>query len=390
MKRLASSLYLFCLVVLAVAFTGCSKITMLRTEEMKAVGSDVQVAVLSNLDTTVQVLTAQNDSLRSELDSLKARLDASNMTQKRMMAEITMLSRRMGDESERNDSRQEEIIYRLDMLLGKSDKILAKKVVVSGAPAPVSMDSVEREAEKLVEAEAMFNTARSDYHRGEYKLAYTGFKQVYETMKTGELGENSLYWMALCLIDANQLEKAKKVFASLAEAFPEGQKTCTTMFKLAAIYKAECNIDMQKQYLQKILNSKTCSASGEFEQAAEILQEVLEMEEKKAAGEPVETCIATQVGPTPETITQPATDQAAEQPAESVAPAVAPNAAPATAPAAQPAPAASQPAAAPNAGVQPAVNAPATAPAAQPAPAASQPAAPAAAAPATTAPAAAQ
>ena len=261
------------LIAIALAVTGCSQVTMLRTQEMKAVGTDVQVAVLSNLDSSVQYLSAQNDSLRAELDSIKSQM----AMQKRMMAEITMLSRRMGDESERNDSRQEEIIYRLDMLLGKSDKILAKKVVVSGAPqAPMSMDSLEREAEKLVEAEAMFNTARSDYHRGEYKLAYTGFKQVYEQMKTGELAENSLYWMALCLIDANQVEKAKKVFSSLAEAFPDGQKTCSAMFKLAALYGEEGNVDMQKQYLQKILNSKKCSTSGEFEQAAEILQELLE------------------------------------------------------------------------------------------------------------------
>ncbi|MBR2073808.1 MAG: hypothetical protein IJ977_00825, partial [Fibrobacter sp.] len=70
----------------------------------------------------------------------------------------------------------------------------------------------------------------------------------------------------------------EKVFTSLADAFPEGQKVCTTMFKLAAIYSTEGNIDMQKQYLQKILNSKTCSTSGEFEQAAEILQEILEQE----------------------------------------------------------------------------------------------------------------
>ena len=272
-------IYTVCLVTALLALTGCSKITMLRTEEMKAVGTDVQSGVQQGLDSAVLKLSVQNDSLRAAMDSLKAELDASALVQKRMMAEITMLSRRMGDESERNDSRQEEIIYRLDLLLGKSDKILAKKVVVSGAPAaPISVDSLEREAEKLVEAEAMFNTARSDYHRGEYKLAYAGFKQVYEQMKTGELGENSLYWMALCLIDANQVEKAKKVFTSLADAFPEGQKVCTTMFKLAAIYSAEGNIDMQKQYLQKILNSKTCSTSGEFEQAADILQEILEQE----------------------------------------------------------------------------------------------------------------
>ena len=280
---------------IAFALVGCSKITMLRTEEMKNVGTDVQVAILSNLDSAVQVLKAENDTLRMRLDSLKAELlaqqEASALLQKRMMAEVTMLSRRVGDESERNDSRQEEIIYRLDMLLGKSDKILAKKVVVSGAPqAPISMDSVEREAERLVEAEAMFNTARSDYHRGEYKLAYTGFKQVYEQMKSGELGENSLYWMALCLVEVNQIEKAKKVLDALTQSFPDGVKTCTALFKLAGIYGDECGIDMQKQYLQTILATKLCEKSAEFEQAAEMLQSILELEEKKASGATVEAC----------------------------------------------------------------------------------------------------
>ena len=267
--------------------TGCSQMTVLRTQEMKAVGAEVQ----TSLDSAVQTLSAQNDSLRAELDSTKAMLDASALAQKRMQAEITMLSRRVSDESERNDSRQEEIIYRLDMLLGKSDKILAKKVVVSGAPAPVSMDSLEREAEKLVEAEAMFNTARSDYHRGEFKLAYNGFKQVYEQMKEGELAENSLYWMALCLIDVNQVDKAKKVFARMSDAFPDGQKTCPALFKLSSLYGEECDIDMQKQYLQKILSTKSCEKSAEFEQAAEMLQEILEKEDKKAAGEPVDACV---------------------------------------------------------------------------------------------------
>ena len=255
------------------ALTGCSQITMLRTQEMENVGANVQSNVIESVDSSMKSL---EDSLRQRIDSLEAKLAQAALLQNRMQAEITMLSRRVSDESERNDSRQEEVLYRLDMLLGKSDKILAKKVVVSGARAPVSMDSVEREAEKLVEAEAMFNTARSDYHRGEYKLAYSGFKQVYEQMKTGELAENSLYWMGLCLIDAKQEDKAKKVFTSLAEAFPEGGKVCATMFKLAQLYAADNDVEKQKQYLQKILSSKTCASTGEFEQSAEILQELLE------------------------------------------------------------------------------------------------------------------
>ena len=252
----------------SLVFTGCSQMTVLRTQEMKAVGSEVEM----RLDSVAAQLAQQNDSLRAELDSTKALLEASSLAQKRMQAEITMLSRRVSDESERNDSRQEEIIYRLDMLLGKSDKILAKKVVVSGAPAPVSMDSLEREAEKLVEAEAMFNTARSDYHRGEFKLAYSGFKQVYEQMKQGELAENSLYWMALCLIDVNQVDKAKKVFARMSEAFPDGAN--------------------------------------------------LEKEDKKAAGEPVEACVPVvrEAAPTPAPAPAPVSDAAAPAPQAPAAP----------------------------------------------------------------------
>ena len=300
----------------AIALMGCSQMTVLRTQEMKAVGTEVQMS----LDSAVLNLSAQNDSLRAELDSTKALLDAASLAQKRMQAEITMLSRRVSDESERIDSRQEEIIYRLDMLLGKSDKILAKKVVVSGAPAPVSMDSLEREAEKLVEAEAMFNTARSDYHRGEFKLAYNGFKQVYEQMKNGELAENSLYWMALCLIDVNQVDKAKKVFARMSEAFPDGAKTCPALFKLAGLHGEECDIDTQKQYLQKILSTKSCEKTAEFEQAAEMLQEILEREDKKAAGEPVDACVpVVRDSKVPSASVKPAADKAPEPTASAAA-----------------------------------------------------------------------
>ena len=311
MKKIALGI-----VSIAFALVGCSKMTVLRTEEMRNVGTDVQVAVLSNLDSAMHKLRADNKNLRKRVDSLKAELEASALLQKRMMAEITMLSRRMGDESERNDSRQEEIIYRLDMLLGKSDKILAKKVVVSGAPqAPMSLDSLEREAEKLVEAEATFNTARSDYHSGEYKLAFKGFKQVYEQMKSGELAENSLYWMGLCLIEVNQIDKAKKIFGNLSETFPDGAKACPSMFKLANLYGEECDIQSQKQYLQKILSKKSCEKTGEFEQSAEILQEILEKEEKLAAGEQVEACVPVTHEPAPAAPAAPAAEKAAPAPA---------------------------------------------------------------------------
>ena len=258
-------------VLASFVLSGCSSITMLRTKEMRAVGDDV----IAKNDSSYKALSAENASLRAELDSVKAQLEASAVAQKRLQAEVTVLSNRMSEETVRRDTRQEEIIYRLDLLLGKSDKILAKKVVVNNGVASAVMEP-DANAEKMIEAETMFNAAHSDYHRGEYKLAYNGFKQVYELVKKGEMAEGALYWMSLCLIEANQAAKAKTLLTNLVDSNPNGMKACAGMYKLASIYGNECNLDRKKQYLQMILSNNTCASTPELEQAALSLQEMLD------------------------------------------------------------------------------------------------------------------
>jgi len=258
-------------VLASFVLSGCSSITMLRTKEMRAVGDDV----IAKNDSAYKVLSTENAALRAELDSVKAQLDASAVAQKRLQAEVTVLSNRMSEETVRRDTRQEEIIYRLDLLLGKSDKILAKKVVVNNGVASAVMEP-DANAEKMIEAETMFNAAHSDYHRGEYKLAYNGFKQVYELVKKGEMAEGALYWMSLCLIEANQAAKAKTLLTNLVDSNPNGMKACAGMYKLASIYGNECNLDRKKQYLQMILSNNTCASTPELEQAAISLQDLLD------------------------------------------------------------------------------------------------------------------
>lgn len=256
---------------------GCSSITMVRTKEMRAVGEDVK----QNADSTSAALRAQVDSLHHVIDSLYAQQDLVN---KRLKADLSLLAQRVSDESDRNDSRQEEVLYRLDLLLGKSDKILAKKVVVNGqAVAP--MDSASIDAATAEEMGKIATTAHSDYSRGEYKLAYSGFKQVYEQVKTGPQAEEALYWMGVCLMDAQQTDKAKKIFAGALETFPDGAKSCQILYKLSSLAAVEGDVAVQKQYLQKLLGEKQCSETNEFQQAAETLEGLLNAEttEPKAA-----------------------------------------------------------------------------------------------------------
>ena len=264
--------FLLVFVLFSIIFmSGCSSVTALRTKELRVVGNVVRKDVKDEMNLQV-------DSLKQVIDSL---YKAQDLVNRRLMAELSILSKRVASESERNDSRQEEILYRLDMLLGKSDKILAKKVVINKSSSePLALDSIEQEAERLLEAESMFNTGRSDYLRGEYKLAYSTFKQVYELMKTGEFAEESLYWMALCLVQVDQKDKARILFSGFVEQFPNSTKICTVLFKLSNMAAEENNIPSQKQYLQKLLEVKSCMESNEFLQGAEILEELLNQEKK--------------------------------------------------------------------------------------------------------------
>lgn len=268
MKRSVLLLLLMC-----VWLCGCSSITMLRTSEIQEINDEVREDLTQKIDESDAFVI---DSLRKQNEALEAKLAAQEQLLNRMKADLSILAARVADESVRNDSRQEEIMYRLDMLIGKSDKILAKKVVVSGAPAaPISADSVEAQAMLLAEMEAMYNTARADYSRGEYKIAFDGFKQVYEQMKTDEMAEESLYYMALCLMEVEQNEKAKILLNRLVSEFPEGRKLCTTTFKLAGLAVAEGDVATQKKHLQALLEKKQCMETNEFVQAAEMLEEIL-------------------------------------------------------------------------------------------------------------------
>ncbi|MCK9182041.1 MAG: hypothetical protein M0P13_04065 [Fibrobacteraceae bacterium] len=259
MKRL-----IFGSLICAFALTACSNVTLLRTKEMKAVGNDVKEEV-----------TASAEASQAKIDSLSKIIDSLGIVQKRMKTELSMLSSKLADVSEKSDSHQEELLYRLDMLLGKSDKILSKKVVVNGLAVSLPADKDSVSQEKLQILDSLFTTARSDYHRGEFKLAYSGFKQVYEEAKTGTLASDALYWMGVCLVDASQVEKAKVVFNREITQFPDAPRTCSALFKLSSLAESENNVALQKQYLQKILSTKSCTDSNEFLQAAEILETIL-------------------------------------------------------------------------------------------------------------------
>jgi TolA-binding protein len=208
------------------------------------------------------------DNINVRLDSLIHVIDSLKFEQaksaSRSRADFAELNSRIIAQEDKSEVRMEEITFRLDRILG----IAQQRSMVTKSGAGEKSTEQERKSQEM---ESLYNASRSDYLRGEYAVAYNGFKQIYESLKTGEMAENSLYWMGMCMLDAGKRENAEKLFKSLLENYPQSVKTCTVNFKLASMAEEVDNKEEQKAYLQKLLGTGHCTASNEFQRAAEIL-----------------------------------------------------------------------------------------------------------------------
>ena len=237
--------------MLCTAFFSCTDVTMLRTKEIKEA-----------TDSSAASINRRIDSLMRVIDSLKLE-QARNMS--RLKADFSELYSKINEQNEVSQSRMEEINFRLERILGS----VQHKSTVAKSQSPVSS---EKNAEPISqEMETLYNASRADYLRAEYVEAYNGFKQIYESLKTGEMAENSLYWMGMCMLDADKKGNAETLFKSLLEKYPQSAKVCTVNFKLANMAEESRNKAAQKAYLEKLLNTKHCISSNEFQRAAEIL-----------------------------------------------------------------------------------------------------------------------
>jgi TolA-binding protein len=232
--------------------SSCSSVTVLRTKEIKEASEKSAASVNKRLD-----------SLMLVIDSLKAE---QSQSLSRIKADFADLNAMVVVQSGVTEARLEEISFRLDRILG----IVQQKSVVTKSAA--GSDKNAELMKKAHEMESLYNASRADYLRGEYAIAYNGFKQIYETLGSGEMAENALYWMAMCMQDVGQKSNAAVLFKTLLEKYPQSLKVCAVNFKLASIAEEAGSKEEQKAYLQKLLGTEHCVASNEFQRAADILQ----------------------------------------------------------------------------------------------------------------------
>ena len=157
----------------------------------------------------------------------------------KMKADLTMMLKSLDTQLEKLKAELDESQYRFKQLEEKIDVLSNQRLLTTTSNAD-STDSTGTVSNKMVaglDIEKMYNTARDDYLNGKYKLAFKGFKSVYEAKETHRFRDNALYWMGECFYKKKDWKNALKYYSLCIKEFPKGNKACSAYFKLGLVHQ---------------------------------------------------------------------------------------------------------------------------------------------------------
>ncbi len=242
--------------ILGAGLSGCSQMTVLRTHELRKVETEVQES-------------------RKEIAGLQKSVDDLNLQQggstNKMRADLTSLLTDLQGQISQLHSEIDETQHRLSQLNQKLDKLDQRKVMPvaadtsGGKNTPATVKVVPG-----LDLEHLFGQAREDYIRGRYDLAYQGFKSLYEKTDAGAWREQSLYWMAECLLRGEKPDRALELFQRVSTEFPDGSQRCAARLKVGLMYDQKQDIVHRNEALNQLITD--CPQTNEAARAKEILK----------------------------------------------------------------------------------------------------------------------
>jgi TolA-binding protein len=235
-------------------------------------GANYSLMADQDLQKVEERLTLKIDSMDRQIQKLSEENAAFH---RRLKADFKVLFSRLDQGQERTIARLEENQHSLENLGKTSNKILSQKtkVVAAGNLDSVAVDSLAGPSLADLELERIYSAARTDFNTENYKQAYMGFKEVYEKKPSSKLGENALYWMAICYERSGQLDNSIIVMERVLEEFPQGSKLCTANFQLSRMYREKANAEKTTQHLTFLVENSVCTGSNESFRAIEMLNQ---------------------------------------------------------------------------------------------------------------------
>ena len=189
-----------------------------------------QAALKSVVDALNEGATEQQDSLRKTFADSKIALE-------RVQQDMSILSERIDETNSRLGGLREDLVT----LRQNREPI----VIPPTEPVPTAAGSTSGQAPSVATPAPppvvtagpgyidIYNEARNDYTQGRYALAISGFKDVLDLDKKGDLADNAHYWMGESYLAQRQNDLALGEFDKIIRDYPQSNKRPDAYLKKA-------------------------------------------------------------------------------------------------------------------------------------------------------------
>jgi len=219
-----------------ITVSGCSRITVLRTKELKGVQDTLQMELTA-------ALTAVAESLQNQLAETQKKLaeeQSKLLEEQKTIAEMLRLLRAdqfmRFSEIDRKVSAIESNLAESHSRLSQLDRQTAE---VSRRLGRALASEEEAANQRQLQLQQLFEIAMSDFNAGRYDLAISGFQDLVTQHPGSPLAIEAEFWTAESHFAKRDFETAEKQYFDFIRSHPNNPRICVTMFKLGLAYEKQ-------------------------------------------------------------------------------------------------------------------------------------------------------
>lgn len=206
-----------------------------------------------------------DQDVRKQIESIDANLKGGSDMQKaladygaradQLAMDIQMLQGKL----EENNFRISELGQKLDDRGVKIAELTARiealeaKTKSGGTGAATGPTSTAKAESKTVEPSEAYRQAKSDYDKGNFELALTGFQYYLVHYPGTSQADAARYWIGECYYSLKEFGKAIDSFSRVIKDYPKSDKVAGAQLKIGLSYLNEKNSAKAKEFLRRVV-----------------------------------------------------------------------------------------------------------------------------------------
>jgi len=181
------------------------------------------------------------------------------------MADLTLSVQQVSRNVAVSDERMNDLGRRMDRLVEEMARGRQQSMRPSGQPpqnpGPIGDSGLEGGAPPAggptatPDPEALYNTAYTDFNKGNYALAISGFDEYVERFPDSALADNAAYWIGECHFSQGNFDEAVRAFDRMLQSYPESDKAAAGNLKKALAYLEQNQISQSIVQLHHVVST---------------------------------------------------------------------------------------------------------------------------------------